>query len=69
MKQADMRNEYDFSKGVCGKYSARARQGSNVIRLDDDVAAVFHDSKQVNDLLRSIAHFGSAERLNQPQNL
>ncbi len=56
MNQPEMRDVYDFSKGVRGKYAAKARQGSNVVRLDDDVAAIFHDSKQVNDLLRSIAH-------------
>ena len=56
MKQPEMRDEYDFTKGVRGKYAAKARQVSNVVRLDDDVAAIFHDSKQVNDLLRSIAH-------------
>lgn len=56
MKQPEMRDEYDFSKGVRGKYAAKAREGSNVVRLDADVAAIFHDSKQVNDLLRSIAH-------------
>jgi len=57
MNQPEMRDEYDFSKGLRGKYAAKAREGSNLIRLDDDVAAVFRDSKQVNDLLRSIAHF------------
>jgi len=50
MKQSEMRDEYDFSEGVRGKYAKRAREGSNVIRLDDDVAALFHDPKQVNDL-------------------
>jgi len=37
-------------------FAARARAGSNVVRLDDDVAAIFHDPKLVNDQLRSIAH-------------
>jgi hypothetical protein len=54
MSQPDLKAEYDFSKGVRGKYAAAAANGSNVVRLDDDVAEVFHDAKQVNDLLRSI---------------
>lgn len=58
-----MRAEYDFSNGVRGKYATLAKEGCNVVRLDDDVAKIFHDSKQVNDLLRSIIH--SVE--NQPQ--
>jgi len=56
MKQPEMRDECDFSKGVRGKYAAKAREGCNVVRQDDDVAAIFHDSKQVNGPLRSIAH-------------
>ncbi len=56
MNQPEMRKEYDFSKGTRGKYVALASKGTNIVRLDDDVAEVFHDSKQVNDLLRSIAH-------------
>jgi hypothetical protein len=56
MNQPEMREEYDFSKGERGKYAEAARAGSNTIRLDPDVAAVFHDSKQINDLLRSIAN-------------
>ncbi len=61
MKQAEMRKEYDFSKGVRGKYASQAAEGTNVIRLDADVAEVFHDAKQVNDLLRSIAHLVKAK--------
>ena len=56
MRQSEICKEYDFSKGVRGKYAVAAKQGSNVVRLDDDVAEVFHSAKEVNDLLRSIAH-------------
>ena len=56
MNLPEMREEYDFSEGVRGKYAEAAKAGSNIIRLDPDVAAVFQDPKQVNDLLRSIAH-------------
>ena len=55
MDQPEMRDEYDFSVGDRGKYAEAAKVGTNIIRLDPDVAAVFHDSKQLNDILRSIA--------------
>jgi len=50
-----MRAEYDFSKGVRGKYIARIATGSNVVVLDADVAARFPDSKSVNEALRKLA--------------
>lgn len=56
MNTPEMREEYDFSKGERGKYAVAAQSGTNVIRLDPDVAAVFHDPKQINELLRSIAN-------------
>lgn len=51
----EMLQEYDFSKGVRGKYAERAAEGTNIVKLDDDVAVVFPDSKSVNDALRSLA--------------
>ena len=50
-----MRDEYDFSKGVRGKYADRYAKGSNVVVLDPDVAEVFPDSESVNKALRAIA--------------
>lgn len=52
---SDMRDDYDFSDGVQGKYAERLREGSNLIRLDQDVAALFPDSESVNRALRKIA--------------
>lgn len=49
----DMRPEYDFSKGVRGKYAGRFARGSNVVVLAPDVAEVFTTAKAVNDALRS----------------
>jgi uncharacterized DUF497 family protein len=49
-----MREEYDFSHGVRGKYARRYAQGTNVVVLEPDVARVFSDSKSVNILLRKI---------------
>ncbi len=51
--------EYDFTNAVRGKYYERYSQGRNVVLLDPDVAAVFRDSRAVNDALRmlvSVAH-------------
>lgn len=59
MRKADkhdqMRAEYDFSKGIRGKYAKRYAQGTNVVRLDPDVSDVFHDARSVNDALRALA--------------
>jgi hypothetical protein len=49
-----MKQEYDFSKGVRGKYLKRYQAGSNVVILDPEIAAVFKDSESVNDALRSL---------------
>ena len=48
----EMRPEYDIRGGVRGKYYEQYRQGTNVILLEPDVAAVFHDSESVNRALR-----------------
>ena len=50
-----MREEYDFTGGIRGKYAQRFSDGSNIIVLDPDVGKLFPDSKTVNELLRSIA--------------
>jgi hypothetical protein len=49
-----MRPEYDFSKGVRGKYAARLKPGSQIVVLDPDVAAAFGDAKAVNRALRTL---------------
>ena len=43
----DMRPEYDLSGGVRGKYYERYRQGTNVVRLDPDVAAAFRTPRRL----------------------
>ena len=50
----DMLDEYDFSKGIRGKYAKRYSKGTNVIVIDPDVAKYFSDSKAINDALRAI---------------
>lgn len=51
----EMKEEYDFSKGVRGKYAKAYHQGSNVVVLDPDVAERFPNSESVNQALRSLA--------------
>lgn len=51
-RDPDMLDEYDFSKGVRGKYAKRYAEGTNIVVLSPDVAQVFHDSESVNEALR-----------------
>jgi hypothetical protein len=53
--QAEMLPNYDFSKGVRGKYAKRCAKGTNVVVLDPDVAKIFPDAKIVNQSLRKLA--------------
>jgi len=46
--------EYDFSKGVRGKYAKRYHLSSNIIVLEPDVAQHFPNSESVNQALRTI---------------
>lgn len=54
----ELRKEYtldDFPGGLeRGKYAARMAEGSNIVRLDPDIACAFPDSASVNDALRSL---------------
>jgi hypothetical protein len=56
---------FDYSKGVRGKYYRRLlREGANVVVLDPDVAKAFGDSNAVNEALRSLLQFTrSTQRL------
>ena len=47
--------EYSLRGGVRGKYAERYARGTNLVRLDPDVAAVFPDSDAVNRALRALA--------------
>lgn len=51
----DMLPEYDFSKGKRGKYAAKYARGTNIVRLEPDVAALFPDARSVNKALRMVA--------------
>jgi hypothetical protein len=42
----ELRDHYNFSGGVRGKYAKRYAEGTNVIVLDPDVAEVFKDREE-----------------------
>lgn len=50
----DIQKEYDFSKGIRGKYYQRYHQRSNVVVLEPDMADAFPNSETVNQALRSV---------------
>ena len=61
----DLRPEYDFSKmrgGVRGKHLESYRKGTNLVRLDADVAKAFKSDKSVNDALRAVIRAAEALR-------
>ena len=53
-KDRNLMDEYEFSGGVRGKYAKRYKEGTNIVRLDEDVAEKFPNSEKVNDALRSL---------------
>ncbi len=53
----ELRAEYDFAKmkgGVRGKYVSSYREGTNLVRLDPDVAQAFPSDAAVNETLRAV---------------
>lgn len=57
-RQDDILQEYDFSKGIRGKYAKRYAEGSNVVVLSPDMAKVFPTSESVNEALRTLLLVG-----------
>ena len=49
-----MEPEYDFSKGVRGKYAARYAEGSNIVVIAPDLREDFPTSEVVNAALRGL---------------
>ena len=50
-----LRDNYDFTGGVRGKYAHRYAKGTNVVLLEPDVAKAFPSAADVNDTLRALA--------------
>lgn len=57
----EMREEYDFTGGVRGKYAERIADGTNVVVLEADVARAFPDSDSVNAALRELLRIRSVD--------
>jgi hypothetical protein len=57
MKKEDkdeLRKEYDFSKGVRGKYAKQFAEGTKLVLLDPDIAQAFPTAQSVNAALRTL---------------
>jgi hypothetical protein len=55
-KGKELLAEYDFSKGIRGKYVKKYTEGTNVVILDPDVVKIFSNSVYVNSILRALAN-------------
>ena len=49
-----LRPDYDFSKGIRGKYAKRYAEGTNIVVLAPDVARAFPSADSVNQALRGL---------------
>jgi len=61
----DMRAEYDFASmkgGVRGKYTRRAREGTNIVVIEQEVADAFPTERAVNEALKGILNTTRAVR-------
>jgi len=61
-RTGELRAEYDFSKGVRGKYAERFAQGTNLVLLEPDVAEKFPNAAAVNKALREFLKSKSSRR-------
>lgn len=50
----EMLPEYDFSKGVRGRYAKAYAHSNNIVVVAKDVARYFPDSDSVNEALRTV---------------
>jgi len=62
----ELRPEYDLKTllkgGVQGKYAARYRAGTNIVRLAPDVAKAFPTEESVNAALRLVMELGQLQK-------
>ncbi len=49
-----MKDDYNFSKGIRGKYAKQIADETNVVILDPEVAKQFPTSEAVNKALRKL---------------
>jgi hypothetical protein len=53
-REPEIRAEYDFSKGVRGKYTKRFPKGAIAVILEPDIATEFRTAQSVNKALRKL---------------
>jgi hypothetical protein len=58
-----MLKEYNFSKGLKGKYAKRYNEGTNLILIDPDVAEFFPDHDSINDALKSLVKISRKDKI------
>lgn len=49
-----MKKNYDFSKGVRGKFAKKFALGTNLVAIDPDIIKAFPNSGSVNEALRHL---------------
>ena len=64
----DMLKEYDFSKGVRGKYAQRYAEGTNVVVLPPDLAEAFPTAEAVHEALRGLVSLAEKVGKNSTRN-
>jgi len=60
----DLLPEYDFSQlkgGVRGKYWQRCQNGTNLVKLEPDIAKVFPTDEAVNNALRLLVNLAQSQ--------
>jgi hypothetical protein len=62
----DMLAEYDFGRGVRGKYAKRYAEGTNVVVIEPDVAKYFPDHESVNEALRGLVVIIKKQKKGEP---
>ena len=59
--EPEMLEEYDFSRGVRGKFAARYATATNLVIIDPDLTEDFPDSETVNTALRELLRLRERE--------
>jgi hypothetical protein len=60
-----LRPEYDFASmkgGVRGKYARRAREGTNIVLIEQEVSEAFPTERAVNEALKGVLNTTRAGR-------
>jgi hypothetical protein len=66
IEEDDIPEEIDFSGGVRGKHYLEYAKGTNIVRLDPDVASIFPSSEAVNTALRLLASLARQQAGSSP---